>query len=95
MSHPTEAETLYLDVSLPGDLLIFESLEREGGVIIGDCSQQESTGTCSMNMPVVKISVSSSVALEQLSMNMPTRMVHGWLFIFQQECMLCQGTTVP
>lgn len=53
-------------------------------------SQQEqdtawTIGTCSMNMPVVRISVSSSVALEQLSMSMVTHMVHEWLFIFQQS----------
>lgn len=90
VSHPTEVETLYLDVSLPGDLLILEALEMEGRVIRWDCSQQEqdtawTIGTCSMNMPVARISVSSSVALEQLSTSMVTHMVHEWLFIFQQS----------
>lgn len=73
-------ETLYLDVSPPGDLLILEALEMDVG-LSDECSQQEqdtpwTTGTCSMNMAVVRISVSSSVALEQLSMSTATPMVH-------------------
>lgn len=38
-----------------------------------------------MNMPVVRISVSSSVILEQLSLRMATHMAHEWLFIFQHS----------
>lgn len=38
-----------------------------------------------MNMPVERISVSSSVILEQLSVRMATHMAHEWLFIFQQS----------
>lgn len=78
-------ETLYLDVSLAGDLLILENGRQHY-----ECSQQEQvtpwiTGTCSMNMPVVRISVSSSFILEQLSVSMDTHMAHEWLFIFQQS----------